>query len=346
LTLATTHHGTLKIFAQETPGVRNASMAFDEETHRPLFRLQVGIPGRSRAIQVAERFGMDREVLDRARELLPQGERDLGTLLEEVSRLRADAALEREALTETRLRLGERESDLKDALRRLDVERKERKQAELVARRQLLSALENQIDEYRRKLRSEKKASAGTLEEGRDLARRVSDSISADESAASPAVERGRPVDRLRAGDRVFVPALQAEGVALTDPDADGRVRLRIGGATAVLPLGQLRREDSEKNGGAREAARRLPQAPDIPEARREIDVRGYEPDDAILAVERFLEDAVMGGVETARIIHGKGKGILRDRMKRWLKGQPTVKEFRLGELSEGGTGVTIVTLQ
>jgi DNA mismatch repair protein MutS2 len=73
--------------------------------------------------------------------------------------------------------------------------------------------------------------------------------------------------------------------------------------------------------------------------------VRGYEPDEAIRAVERFLEDAAMGGVEHARIIHGKGRGIMREHVKRWLKAQPLVKEFRLGELREGGTGVTIVTL-
>jgi DNA mismatch repair protein MutS2 len=76
-----------------------------------------------------------------------------------------------------------------------------------------------------------------------------------------------------------------------------------------------------------------------------EIDVRGFEADDAVRAVERFLEDAAMGGHQTARIIHGKGKGILREEMKRFLSHHSLVKEFRLGEIREGGTGVTIVTL-
>jgi len=84
----------------------------------------------------------------------------------------------------------------------------------------------------------------------------------------------------------------------------------------------------------------------EIPEVAREIDVRGFEPDDAIRAVEAFLENAIMGGVDRARIIHGKGRGVLRERLKHWLKDQPTVKEFQLGELREGGTGVTIVTLE
>ena len=85
--------------------------------------------------------------------------------------------------------------------------------------------------------------------------------------------------------------------------------------------------------------------ASDAAEVKPEIDVRGFEADDAIRAVERFLEDAHMGGLPTARIIHGKGKGILRDRMKHWLKTNQLVKEYRLGEMGEGGTGVTIVTL-
>jgi len=80
-------------------------------------------------------------------------------------------------------------------------------------------------------------------------------------------------------------------------------------------------------------------------ESKSEIDVRGLEADEAIRAAERFLEDAVMAGLPTARIIHGKGKGILRERMKYWLSKNSLVKEFRLGEIREGGTGVTVVTL-
>lgn len=350
LCLATTHHGALKAFAQETSGVRNASMAFDEETLKPLFRLVEGMPGRSRAIQVAERFGMDRSVLERARELLPRGERDLGALLEELSRLKGAAASEREELARTRSRLAEREGELRETLSRLESERSERKQTELQARRDLLRRLETQIEEYRKRLRADRKAGAQTLEEARGLARSVSEAIDA-ETEQAPAPERGVPAGRVAEGDKVYVPALQAEGVALTGPDLDGRVRVRIGGATAMLPLASLRREDSEgaKTPGERGSAGAGP-APrrgiEIPEVPREIDVRGFEPDDAIRAVERFLEDAVMGGIESARIIHGKGKGVLRDRMKRWLREQPAVKEFRLGELREGGTGVTIVTLQ
>jgi DNA mismatch repair protein MutS2 len=92
------------------------------------------------------------------------------------------------------------------------------------------------------------------------------------------------------------------------------------------------------------ETARR-PAGTEIPEVPTEIDVRGFEADDAVRAVERFLEDASMGGLQQARIIHGKGKGILREEMKRFLAKNTFVKEFRLGEIGEGGTGVTIVTL-
>ena len=354
LCLATTHHGALKSFAQEAAGIRNASMAFDEETLKPRFTLIVGVPGRSRAIQVAERFGMDRGVLERARELLPRGERDLGALIEELGRLKGDVAREREELSQTRMRLAEREGELKTALSRLEAERRERKQAELEARRDLLRKLESQIDDYRKKLRADRRASAETLEEARGLARKVSESIDAEtEWTAGP--DRGAPVERVREGDKVYVPALQTEGVALSSPDQDGRVRVKIGRATAVLPIGTLRRDEGATNqpapggeaGRAAVAGARAPlrQEIEIPEVPREIDVRGFEPDDAIRAVEVFLENAIMGGVDSARIIHGKGKGILRDSMKRWLKEQPTVKEFRLGELREGGTGVTIVIL-
>lgn len=341
LCVATTHHGMLKTFAQETRGVVNASMEYDESTLRPLFRLAVGVPGRSRAIQVAERYGMDTAVLVRARELLPRGERDLDRLLEELGRLRGEVEAERSALQETRGQLAARESELRTARDHLEEERRERKQSELSARRELLRQLEAQIDDYRRKLKTDKKATQATLQEARGMARGLSDAIDAEASRVRRDVPVGSPVESVRAGDALYVPSLGAQATALTGPGADGRVRVKIGGATAVLPLSDLRRvdPDAKPNAPARRAV------PELTDLKSEIDVRGYEADDAIRAVERFLEDAHVGGLGIARIIHGKGKGILRERMKHWLQGNALVKEYRLGELGEGGTGVTIVTL-
>ncbi len=358
LVLATTHHGSLKTFAHDAGGVRNASMAFDEATLRPLFRLVVGVPGGSRAIQVAERFGMDAGVLARARDLLPEGERDLNRLLEELGRLREEAVAERKTLVQTQFALKQREAELKTARDRLESERKERKQTELAARRELLRQLESQIDDYRKKLRSEKKASTETLQEARGLAREMSAALDTETEFAAP-VERGTPVTTVHAGDAVYLPSLQAEGVVLTEPDKDARVRVKIGAATTVLPIAQLRRLNgaaetgAAAGGGTRGAAAGGPRGekaspttlPERDDAKTEVDVRGFEADDAVRAVERFLEDASMSGAPAVRIIHGKGKGVLREQMKRFLARNSLVKEFRLGEMGEGGTGVTIVTL-
>lgn len=352
MTIATTHHGSLKTFAHETPGVRNASMAFDETSLRSLFRLVVGVPGGSRAIQVAERFGMDAGVLDRARELLPQGERDLNRLIEELGRLREEAVVERRTVVETQAKLREREAELRVARERLESERKERKQAEIAARRELLRQLETQIDDYRKKVRSERKASTETLQQGRGLAKAMEEAIAADAASAAPAdAPRGALVGAVREGDRIYVPALQAEGTIVSAPDKDGRVRVKIGAATAVLPVGQLRSSATApaKPADTQAVAARpvaTTTAPDLGGTGGQVDVRGYEADDAVRTVERFLEDAAVGGHQTVRIIHGKGKGILREQMKRFLAHNQLVKEFRLGETGEGGTGVTIVTLE
>ncbi len=350
LCIATTHFGSLKTFAHDAEGVRNASMAFDEETLRSLFRLVVGVPGGSRALQVAERFGMEPAVLDRAKELLPRGERDLNRLIEELGRLREDAERERAELVSTRATLAEREGELKAARDRLEQERKERKRTELEARRDLLRTLERQIDDYRKRLRTETKASQETLREARGLARSIEEAI--DSESDRPAMPAGPPVRTAGPGDAVAIPALGAVGTVLSTPDGDGRVRVRIGTATAVLPLAQLRRAENAADARAKSEARAMPEsrggAPSgvaIPETSSEIDVRGFDASDAIRAVERFLEDAAMGGHQTARIIHGKGRGVLREEMKRFLMKNALVREFRLGEIREGGTGVTIVTL-
>lgn len=345
--VATTHHGMLKTFAHDTAGVRNASMAFDEETLRPLFRIVVGVPGGSRAIQVAERYGMDARVLARARSLLPQGERDLNRLLEELGRMREEAGAERAALERTRGELAAREADLRTARDRLESERKERKTVELAARRDLLRRLESQIDDYRKKLRTERKATPATLKEAQGLAKGLADSIDREVEPDPRYVSEGGAVETVQPGDRLFVPSLRAEATALTAPDGDGRVRVRIGGATAMLSLLQLKRPGSGVGtvGGSKGNPVPLPGNQELPDVKSEIDVREFDAEDAIRAVERFIEDAHMGGITAARIIHGKGTGVLRDRMKRWLKTNEMVKEFRLGELHEGGTGVTVVTL-
>ncbi|HEU4725388.1 MAG TPA: Smr/MutS family protein [Candidatus Eisenbacteria bacterium] len=363
LCVATTHFGSLKTFAHDADGVRNASMAFDEEALRSLFRLVVGVPGGSRALQVAERFGMDESVLARARALLPKGEQDLNRLIEELGRLRKEAEAEQAELARTRATLALREGELKTARDRLEAERKERKQSELEARRELLRTLERQIDEYRKRLRTEGKASHETLREVRGAARSIEEAIESE--TERPTMQAGPPVQEAAPGDHVSIPALNATGVVLSTPDGDGRVRVKIGGATAVLPMAQLRRAGgaaearAAADAGAKRAADRSAErasggAPrraaggsshDVEEVGTEIDVRGFEADDAVRAVERFLEDAAMSGHQTARIIHGKGKGILRDQMKRFLSRNSLVKEFRLGEMGEGGTGVTVVTL-
>src|SRR3989442_4571746 len=210
------------------------------------------------------------------------------------------------------MRLAQREGELKQALSLLESEKRDRKQAELQARRDLLRNLESQIDEYGKKLRTDKKASAQTLEEARGLARRVSESIDA-ETEWTQVPDRGVPVERVREGDKVYVPALQAEGVALSGPDHDGRVRVRIGAATTVLPMGSLRRDDggaAGSAGGARglggskagsDTKTPLTREIEILEVPREVHVGGYQPDDAIRAVEAFLENAGRGGVGPAR---------------------------------------------
>jgi len=242
------------------------------------------------------------------------------------------------------------DGELRQMRDQLESERRERKQAELAARKDLLRQLENQIDDYRKKLRADKKATPEMLREARDKAKEIEAEIERETPKQAPVV-RGEPVRRATVGDRVYVPSLQADAEVLTDPDSDGRVRVRIGGVTAMLPLAQLRRTEAvaQPAAGATAAGPQTPRMHAVGiepmESKSEIDVRGLEADEAIRAAERFLEDAVMAGLPTARIIHGKGKGILRERMKHWLSKNSLVKEFRLGEIREGGTGVTVVTL-
>jgi len=160
---------------------------------------------------------------------------------------------------------------------------------------------------------------------------------------------------RWRARFEPLVEALEANFLAWL-PRATYPVRHGVHANSAFglgLALPHAEARAAAESGAGRAADRAAAEKPplrrasgaEIPEVGTEIDVRGFEADDAVRAVERFLEDAAMSGHQTARIIHGKGKGILRDQMKRFLTRNSLVKEFRLGEMGEGGTGVTVVTL-
>lgn len=353
MTVATTHLGTLKELAGKVEGVVNASLQFDAAALAPTYRLIKGIPGRSYGISIARRLNLPDAVVQRAEERLPQHERDVAALIEQLEQ--RDEALKRredesaKILDDARDRVAEvsrRERNVRDRERAAEVA------ARQDARRYLLDA-RAEID---RTIRDLKKANADALEEAGRAARKRAEELAAQQNAQLDRLEReDANVARKQTPSR-HAPAggHQAESpVGVGDTVEVGTLGGKVGrvlelrGGDAIVAVGGI------KLTAPRKSLRHAELAPietagtwtgDIPEVHvpTEIDLRGMRPDEAEAVVLQALDAAVSADLKSLRIIHGKGTGVLRDRVTEMLRKDTRVREFRLGAWNEGGAGVTL----
>jgi DNA mismatch repair protein MutS2 len=336
-TLVATHYAELKAFAHNTPGVRNASVEFDLASLRPTYHLSIGLPGRSNALAIADRLGLPRQVIERAREMVdPQALRAEG-LLDEIHRQREEARQARREAEAARLQAEAQRAELRRRLEGIEVERAAILEG---ARREAADeaqAVLDEADELRRRL-----ARAGKpLEEAKAATQAARELAQASAEPILPA----RPSDEppLRVGERVYLRSLGTEGILQ-----------ELGDREAEVQVGRLRvRASVEDLAPAREAAgvKRPSALPASSPAMREttssmeIDVRGLPVDEALEVLEQRLDSAYLSGMPFVRIIHGKGTGRLRQAIRRELRDNPYAAGFEPGKDAEGGEGVTVVKL-
>jgi len=348
-TLATTHLGALKELATQVPSVVNASLQFDAEQLAPTFLFVKGIPGRSYGISIARKLQLPEAVVARAEERLPTTERDVAALLERLERHEAELKQREEELAtlqeDAKHRIHavvKRERNVRD--REREVERASRQDA----RKYLLNA-RAEID---RTLRDLKKAGADELEEKARAARQLAEQLAARQAGAIEQLEDEEEKAKQRSTNRPRETAIPAVGdLARVDTlgGRTGRV-LEIRGSEALVSVGSLKMTVPLK-GLAKLEPDEIEVAVawhgDLPEAhaRSEVDVRGVRADELDSIVLQALDDAIRADLPALRIIHGKGMGVLRDRVSEMLKKDTRVRTFRLGGWNEGGTGVTVVEL-
>ena len=347
LVLATTHSPELKSWAVETPGAANAAVGLDPDTLAPTYRLAVGDPGGSHAIGIAERLGMPQAVLDRARESLGAERAALAGLTEEAERARAAADRDRAAAAEARA-VAERE--------RREVERqRERLRARAEEERARMRAeAEADLAELRRDLADlRREIAAGRKLEDRDrrsvdrqkerdrrlgaadeVARQAAERLTTLAAPVAPdrAPEVGEHAVDLALGVRGVVIAIEGDEAELQGPSARVRVPLsRLApdrtpaAAAAPAPVAEVR--------------------PALEAVSPEVDVRGQRAEAARTAVRQHIDRAAQAGLESVRVIHGRGTGALRVAVGEELAAHPLVRATELAPAGEGGDGATIARL-
>jgi DNA mismatch repair protein MutS2 len=334
--ICSTHYSTLKLFAFGTDGIQNASVEFDLETLSPTYNLSIGVPGRSNALAIAKRLGLDQGILDRAAGLVSPQAMEADALLEGVREARDAAEHDREEARKHRNRAARLENDLRERIAQIEDSREDLLEKARAEGRELLSELKDELKALRLSVMSgsdQARAIREATQRQAELARIV-------EPSPEPSPSPGGPPTDLRPGDSVRIAHLGQVGEVLSVSDQEAEVR--VGNLRLRAEPATLERVAS----APMEVSRRpRPSTREAVSPGTELDLRGYRADEVASELERYLNSAYMAGLPWCSIIHGKGMGVLKQVVRGQLQGHPLVSEFRPGALAEGGDGVTVVKL-
>jgi len=342
--VATTHLGSLKRLAGEVSGIENGSLEFDLATLAPRYRFLSGVPGASHALSVAARLGFPAGLLERARSLRPEGAQALERLMADLAEATRSARAEDDALRAARKEAHEEAERL-----RASTEEAKRDQAALRKRLTreseiLLGRVRELWQTVQREARRGEKKHAGAEALRREMADldREADAIAqrgTGTEGPAPALDAGG----VAPGVRVRVLDLGVEAEVVSGPDGEGRVQLRRGNWSIQSHVGRLAQAVEKAVAPSRPVAGTWSVPEGVP---LEVDLRGMEAAEAIEALDRGVDRAVLAGFVELRVIHGIGKGVLRATVERHLRGHSQVASQRPGEVGEGGRGVTIAGLR
>ena len=346
LGVATTHYAELKAFAYTTPGVQNASVEFDVETLAPTYRLSIGLPGRSNALAIASRLGLDPLLVERARTTIARDDAAVEDLLAGIHR-------EREAASAALARAEELREDAEKYRNRLERELREFQEQREVAAAAAERELEEELREARgqlRRLRDDLRSvtiSRQWLEQAEQRMVATAEQVKQLRATAAPPLPPTPQAPRpLQVGDAVMVRSvgLRGEIVALDAEEREATVQ--VGGFRMNVGLGELSREKGAPPAQPRYEAKaeRTVRLPAVPDVSMTFDMRGWRAHEVADRLDRYLNDAYLAGLHEVRLIHGKGSGALRQVVRDLLQSHPLVSSFSHGG-RDGGDGVTIAKL-
>lgn len=350
-TIATTHYNELKKYALSTEGVENGSMEFDVATLSPTYRLLTGVPGKSNAFEIARKLGLSESLIERAQQLLERGDIEFEDVIDNIERDRKKAEEAREeamrisaAVRKQQEEMNKREEALK--AREEEVLRKAKEEA-----RDILKEAKEIASDVSKELRELNKLDS-MGERNRQFDRNRTRLREAEGRVAEKLVKRVNqsPVNasKLSVGDRVKVLTLDQVGEILTLPDEKGDLQVKIGIMKANINVEDLmfmEEDENSKNSGKSGRYGQLYKSK-AQSISMSINLQGKNLEDAIMDMDKYLDDAYIAGLKEVTIIHGRGEGILKEGLRKVLRKHKLAASYRKGKYDEGGDGVTIVTLR
>ncbi len=353
-TLATTHYSDLKLYAHNTPGVRNASVEFDVETLSPTYKLSIGLPGRSNALTIARRLGLSPTIVDKAESIVRPEALEVDALLDDIRRIQQETERIQQRLQERERQAQALEADLRYQLAHIEEARREVIAEARATMQAELAEIRREVEQFRRHMARGRLASQETheqfLAQAQEALARRAEAVDEDvETTVEPALQ-DRPTGPIQVGDRVWVPSLHASGEVLAIEERSQEAEVQLGNFRLKLPLKRL--ELRQKATPLQTVASSMPDVTVIAAGAQrgdqpgmELDLRGERVESGLARLESYLDQAYLGHLPWVRIIHGKGTGALRDAVRDALRQHPLVSRFRPGEMGEGGDGVTVAEL-
>lgn len=348
---ATTHYAELKTYALQTEGVENACCEFDVATLSPTYRLLIGIPGRSNAFAISERLGLANEVIETAKGMISDENLKFENVVAALEEARQSAEEELQRVQALRKELDESRKSAEIKLDELNRQREKMLESARQEAKRIVDSTKAESNRLLTQLEELKKKSSSA-----NIAEMVSKARAQAKSGVNRLENLADPVDNqkhtqpyklprpLVAGDTVLITDLDKKATVIEPADNSGQVLVLAGIIKTRIKQERLKLLENKPVSTPKRNVTTVSRSQRS--AALEVDLRGQTAEEAIMTLDRFIDDAVMGGTGSFTIIHGKGSGVLRKAVHQYLRRHKSVKTFRLGVFGEGEDGVTIAELK
>lgn len=348
--IATTHYTELKNYALTKEGVENAAVEFDVDTLSPTYRLLMGIPGKSNAFEISKKLGLSDYIISRAREFIDDSNIELEDVIQEAEKSRLKAIEEREEAEKLKVEIEKVKQEYDERLAKITSQRdKLIEQAKSEAFRITRGAKE-EVDNIIKELRQIENEMA-SKEKNRKI-EALRKELSSSMGALQPSVESmiipkvaTKEIKNLKPGDEVKVITLNQNGSVISVDERKKEAVVQIGIMKMTLPFKSLQKAKADVKTTVTKGTRSIIKSKSG-RVKSEVDLRGMNLEEAIMEVDKYLDDACVAGLEYVTIIHGIGTGVLKSGIQEVLKKNKHVKSQRPGQYGEGGAGVTIAVLK
>lgn len=349
-TMATTHYSELKIYALSTDGVENASCEFDVESLQPTYRLLVGIPGKSNAFAISGKLGLSQDIIREAGKLVDQDARSFEDVVTGLEEARTEAEKEREKAKQIRQEAEHFRDKLKAKNERIDAARDKILRRANEEAHDIIQQAKDTADESIRKYNKWMNDSGMTKEMEKERAalrealNKTEQSLSLESTHHTPA--KAPSPEQLAIGDIVMVHSMGIKGTISSLPNSRGKCFVQIGALRSEVNVKDLEFLERETKAAKREA--NITHAHNMKMAKAstistQINLIGKTVDEALVLLDKYIDDAYLAKLHQVTVIHGVGTGALRNAVQNYCKRSKVIKSCRMGEYGEGGYGVTVV---